>query len=563
MVTPSEEEDHFLNSNNNNTMIHPEQDDNEKKLSSPSQETKRAVDVDEYLEYVGRFGRCQILLLLLFCLIIIPSTYQTLVMSFAGHNPSWRCVIQPNVTNANSTSSSNDTDHCSVAGDISSKDDYYKARCQMNRSLWEYAKDKDYSIVTEWDLVCEKKTLSYLANSAMFLGWAIGAVVLGWCADKYGRKKVLYPAWFALILAAFISGFSHALWLFIVLRVIIGFCQGGVGLCLFVMATELVGPSWRSFAGTSIWFAFTIALCIIPVQAMYLKWKMLEILLSIPYIWLAGFYFVTPESVRWLRVKDRIDEAEAILKKVARVNKMQVPDDIRLSSPPKSPMGKKTTFIDLFRPSHIAISTAIQCFAWFVCGQVYYGISLASDQLGGDMYRDFVLTSLVEIPGNIILIYLTNKFGRKPTVIYSMLGSGLSCIAVAFIPNSGAAKWGRVSLGMLGKLGITISFNSIYIWSVELFPTIIRTQGMGLMIVVSRLGAASAPWVAQYLNEVHDVLPFTVMGGLGVIASIVCFKLKETNGIPTAETMDGAENNENVELKDFESSNGKSNAVCT
>ena len=45
----------------------------------------------------------------------------------------------------------------------------------------------------------------------------------------------------------------------------------------------------------------------------------------------------------------------------------------------------------------------------FVCGQVYYGISLASDQLGGDMYRDFVLTSLVEIPGNIILIYLTNK----------------------------------------------------------------------------------------------------------------------------------------------------------
>ena len=63
------------------------------------------------------------------------------------------------------------------------------------------------------------------------------------------------------------------------------------------------------------------------------------------------------------------------------------------------------------------------------------------------------------------------------------------------------------------------------------------------MIVVSRLGAASAPWVAQYLNEVHEVLPFTVMGGLGVIASIICFKLKETNGVPTAETMDGAENN--------------------
>ena len=57
------------------------------------------------------------------------------------------------------------------------------------------------------------------------------------------------------------------------------------------------------------------------------------------------------------------------------------------------------------------------------------------------------------------------------------------------------------------------------------------------MVVVSRLGAASAPWVAQYLMEVHDVLPFTVMGGLGLIAGILCFKLRETNGQPTAETL--------------------------
>jgi len=46
----------------------------------------------------------------------------------------------------------------------------------------------------------------------------------------------------------------------------------------------------------------------------------------------------------------------------------------------------------------------------FVCGQVYYGISLASDQLGGNKYRDFVLTSLVEIPANVILIFFTNRY---------------------------------------------------------------------------------------------------------------------------------------------------------
>lgn len=47
--------------------------------------------------------------------------------------------------------------------------------------------------------------------------------------------------------------------------------------------------------------------------------------------------------------------------------------------------------------------------ARFVNGMVYYGISMASDNLGGNMYRDFVLTSLVEIPANVLVIVLGNK----------------------------------------------------------------------------------------------------------------------------------------------------------
>ena len=34
--------------------------------------------------------------------------------------------------------------------------------------------------------------------------------------------------------------------------------------------------------------------------------------------------------------------------------------------------------------------------------------------------------------------------------------------------------WSRVLLGMVGKLCITLSFNEIYVWSVELNPTIVR-----------------------------------------------------------------------------------------
>ena len=66
---------------------------------------------------------------------------------------------------------------------------------------------------------------------------------------------------------------------------------------------------------------------------------------------------------------------------------------------------------------------------------------------------------------------------------------------------------------------------------------------MGLLSVVSRIGAATAPWVAQFLRNAHDALPFTVMGALTLISAVLCFKLKETRGLATAETLDSTEGN--------------------
>ena len=40
-------------------------------------------------------------------------------------------------------------------------------------------------------------------------------------------------------------------------------------------------------------------------------------------------------------------------------------------------------------------------------------------------------------------------------------------------------KWLRVTLGMMGKLCITLSFNAFYIWSVELYPTTVRYANNG------------------------------------------------------------------------------------
>lgn len=45
----------------------------------------------------------------------------------------------------------------------------------------------------------------------------------------------------------------------------------------------------------------------------------------------------------------------------------------------------------------------------FVNAQVYFGVSLGSVLLGGNIYLNFFLTSLVEIPGNAFAIWAMDR----------------------------------------------------------------------------------------------------------------------------------------------------------
>lgn len=89
----------------------------------------KTIDVDEYLQHVGQFGKFQILLIFLFNLLILPSTYQTMIMGFVGNNPDWRCTdLQHNASSAVYAGTRNSTlEKCSLKGDIGPGDNgHYK-----------------------------------------------------------------------------------------------------------------------------------------------------------------------------------------------------------------------------------------------------------------------------------------------------------------------------------------------------------------------------------------------------------------------------------------------------
>ena len=93
------------------------------------------MDVDELLRHIGELGKSQLILLFLLSLLMIPTAYQSLSMTFIAINPSWVCA--------------NLSEECNRTEVFSVNDEFYDRRCFMKRESWRYVKDNDFSIVTE------------------------------------------------------------------------------------------------------------------------------------------------------------------------------------------------------------------------------------------------------------------------------------------------------------------------------------------------------------------------------------------------------------------------------
>jgi len=190
-----------------------------------------------------------------------------------------------------------------------------------------------------------------------------------------------------------------------------------------------------------------------------------------------------------------------------------------------------------------------------VNGLVYYGISLASGDLSGEKYRDYILGSLVEFPAAVIGIFAAMYIGRKRSTQVPMLLGGLFCIAVAGIhemETNTNLRNTRVAFGLFGKFFLTLGYDVIFTWSIELYPTQIRTEAMGCVSIMSRVGGMLAPWIAKWLRKFHWRIPFMVMGILAVVAALMLEWLPETRFLKTAEVLEESDESGEQEAEELQ-----------
>uniref|UniRef100_A0A8B9QPD4 Solute carrier family 22 member 13 n=1 Tax=Anas platyrhynchos TaxID=8839 RepID=A0A8B9QPD4_ANAPL len=274
-----------------------------------------------------------------------------------------------------------------------------------------------------------------------------------------------------------------------------------------------------------------VALCTAPGLAGHMSqnyygirnWRLLEIAGSAPIFALFFFTWVLPESARWLVTKGKIEEAKKVLQKAASINKRTIPPDL-LEQVPKPVWGDA-------RPQRPASE-------WFVNSIVYYGLSLNVTNFGLDIYLTQLAFGAVEIPARVGCIFLLQWFGRRKSQAGTLLLSGLVYEPMAI-----------TVLATIGKFAASASFSCSYVYSAELFPTIIRQSGVGLCSMAARVAGIIAPLI-RLLEQYHRAVPMAVFGSAPVLGGLLCFLLPETRGAELVDdtrgvkVKDGGQDNE-------------------
>ncbi|XP_048244740.1 organic cation transporter protein-like [Haliotis rufescens] len=210
--------------------------------------------------------------------------------------------------------------------------------------------------------------LNPLVTSVQMGGVFVEALLGRQYADVLGRKWTYFVC---LVLQSgfnLVAAFSVNWQMFKVLRFLIGMMIGSLLVVSYPYLREFVGRKWRPLA-IPVWLtgvcAFALSRWLRP------DWSHQHITLAALHLrFFTGWFFV-PESMRWLAVKGRTDEAEKVVDQMSRYNKrgkptntLQLLKQVAEEEQKLRASGSKYTYLDIYRGWSVCWKSLIMQFEW-------------------------------------------------------------------------------------------------------------------------------------------------------------------------------------------------------
>lgn len=365
--------------------------------------------------------------------------------------------------------------------------------------------------------------LGFTVASAL-IGCIIGGFCGGYLSSKYGRKNALIIAAILFLISAIGSAFpelglkevadsnsipyylSNFVTEFVIYRII-----GGIGVGIASMVSPMyiaeIAPanvrgkmvSFNQFAIIAgqllVYFVnYFIALSGDHTWLNAIGWRYMFLSEVVPAALFLILLFFVPESPRWLVLKDKLQQAEAVLVRLLGKARSEAElHNIRISLTHRNTV--KTPLL-AFGIGVISIGIMLSVFQQFVGINValYYAPEVFKS-LGSSTeiaLLQTIIMGAINLSFTTIAIFTVDKYGRKPLQIWGAIGMAIGMFIL------GSAFYARLSgtIALAGMLfyvaAFAISWGPVcWVLLAEIFPNAIRSQALAI--------AVAAQWIANYL----------------------------------------------------------------
>ncbi|KAG0728929.1 Organic cation transporter protein [Chionoecetes opilio] len=322
---------------------------------------------------------------------------------------------------------------------------------------------------------------------------------------------------------------------------------------VYILLLEYVSSEYRTLmANVPIMVFLTVGLCVMPWLAVYIAhWSYFALAMHVPQLITILFIWSVPESARWLLSQGKVDQTVSIIRKAAKINKKNldpsVVDEFTMYGQ-KQAEGRKQTvsLLDLVRTPVLRKRFIALCIMWMVVILAYDAHIRNTENIGPNQFITFTIVGAVEFPADLLTMITLEKLGRRHSIVWSLILSGVVCLVIAMVPPAlfsplvlfpcppdalfcppAAYSLTVLVLEVAGRFLITMSMNVAQQYPVEVLPTVARAQGSGAIHTMGYLSVFLSPYII-YLSKIGFAVPFVILGLVSIAGGLVSVVLPET-----------------------------------
>jgi MFS transporter, putative metabolite:H+ symporter len=386
------------------------------------------------------------------------------------------------------------------------------------------------ALAVQWELSATQ--LSWI-GSIGFVGMALGATLGGLLADRVGRRQVFALTLLVFGLATGAAALAWSVTALLVFRFLIGLGLGAELPVASTLVSEYAPARVRgrvvvlleAFWAVGWLLAALIGYLVVPRSDAGWRWALA--LGAVPAVYAVVVRRGLPESVRFLELRGRTDEAEAAVRRFeSAAGIAPVP-----SAParPASPPGPGALWARGTRGRTAALWTV-----WFGINFSYYGAFIWLPTLlvasGFSLVRSFgftLLITLAQLPGYAAAAVLIERWGRRPTLVVFLVGSAVGAGLFALADGETAV----LVTGMVLSFFNLGAWGAVYAVTPEVYPTELRGTGAGAAAGFGRIASIAAPLcVPPLLDAGGNPLVFGTFAAFFLLTALAAWALPERRG---------------------------------